>query len=142
MEKSSYKPVPHEQKIINDLTHRFMDGEKIRLDDMVDKYFAPKSRLQYINDSTKMRTLLAKLRAILHREHNVVIAPVARGLYGIPATSEEYVYAQSLYINRIRGMVHLAIELRDFGQERALIPPSFKVDRLQLPEISLGHKKA
>lgn len=118
-----------------DLEARFLDGERLTIDQVVADYFQPKNYMEGLTARDTARGYVNQLKKRFTQIHGVWFGNInPEHQYGIPATRGEFAYSVQGYKNRIIGTVKRAVQVWQDGVDKKMITSNQK-QTLFLPVV-------
>lgn len=126
---------------ILDLEVRFLDGERLTVEQIMSEYLQPKTVIDGLIAKDKVKGYMNQLKSRFTHVHGLWFGNINdQHQYGIPATKEEFEYILARYRNRVIGVVRRTVQVYKFGVSKKVIAPTSS-QRLLLPNITLTEEK-
>lgn len=123
------------KEVLESLKDRFLDGEKLSVDEIVDEYFDPKSPYNYLVLQKRVRGWLQSTKRWMRNENGLWFGNLNKeGSYGIVTTEEEARFAMIRYYRFVKGVVNNAGRLAKEAQKKGLLK-GFKSERMLVAKI-------
>lgn len=119
----SLRNIKKSKDIVNDLETRFMDGERLTIDNIIDEYIvgvgSVLGRMQAIHTT---KNWIQTLKKRFTKTHNLWFGNLNdENQYGLPATEAEYKYSMTQYYIRIKGVMMRAVQLKNEAASAGLL---------------------
>ena len=130
------------RKVVGELAARFMDGDKLTIQEIVECYGLPqKEKWQKAMSRRKVSQWLRSVRAKLYREQDVWLTSVnilddgPERVFGIVSTSAQAEFAMTQYYVLTKGVVKNANRLALNVKSEGLLKGRVGTEELLLPKV-------
>jgi len=121
------------KELVADLRDRFVDGEKLSIDDVVKDYFNPKSPYAYLVVKNKVKAWMQLVKRHFKIHQGLWFGNIDdEGHYGVVTTEEEARYALIRYYRYVKGTVAGASLLVSDAGNKGLLPEGMRRERFLL----------
>ena len=130
----------NKETIIN-LKERFVDGEKLTVDEIIKDYFTPNSPYSYLVAAKTVRSILHSIKRWFRKDNGLWFGNITdEGHYGLFTTEEEVRYAMIRYYRFVKGVVYNANILAANARQSGLLPDNITRERMLVATIKEEEK--
>ena len=123
------------REYIQDLEDRFLKGEKLTVEDIVEEYFKPQSPFDYLMVKKRVRNWITSVKRIFRREGVWFGNLDDEGRYGLISSMEEAAFAMIRYYRFVKGNINNANMLARDAKLKGFLPENIKEERMLLSNI-------
>ena len=124
------------RELLLSLRERFIDGEKLSVENIIKDYFSPKSAYSYLVAKAKARNWMGLLKRQFKFTHGLWFGNLDdEGNYGVISTEEEVRYTLVKYYRHIKGAVAGATFLVGEADKKGLLPAGMTRERMLVAKI-------
>lgn len=126
------------KELLEELRQRFLDGEKMSVEDIVSDYFDPKNPFNYLQAKEVTRSWMSLLKQQFRQRHGLWFGNLDdQGNYGFVTTEAEVRYAMTKYYNFMKGVATNASFLAQEARTKGLLPEGVRHERITVSRLRL-----
>ena len=124
------------KQVIAELESRFIDGERLTIDEIVKEYFDTKSFMNHLQAQKVVRGWINGLKSKFTKKYELWFGSINDlGQFGIANTEAEFRFAGIRYYQNIKGNVKRATQLVREGQSKGLLPGRLPQNTFQVTSL-------
>ena len=124
------------KEALTSLKEKFVDGERLSVEDIIKDYFDPKTTYSYLVAKTRVRGWLNGVKRHFKLNHGIWFGNLDdAGHYGIIDSEEEVRYAMIRYYRFIKGTLGGATLLVDDARRNGLLPEGMTRERILVAKL-------
>lgn len=123
------------KEIREDLYERFLGGDKLSIQGVVDEYFNPKNPYNYLVVQNKARNWMTSIKKKFEKDGLWFGNLDPDGNYGLITTVEEATYAMIRYYKFVKGNISKASLLAKDAKSKNILPEGIKQERMLLARV-------
>lgn len=129
-------------EIISELEARFLEGERLSVNEIVGEYLKSTSTVNYLLGRDQVKSWLSRLKKRFWTAHHVWFGCLNDlGQFGICDTEAEYRYSLTRYFSFIKGNIIRAVALKGEAVDKGMLLNDFKNQSFLLPSPIVEEKK-
>lgn len=134
------------KEILKDLKDRFLNGDKLTVEEITKDYFAPTSTFNYLIAKEQSKHLLTSVKGWFRKEHQLWFGNIDdKGKYGLFTNEAEVRYGMTKYYRFVKGILHNANLLVTNAKDKGMLPVNITTEKMlvaRIGEEENGDKKS
>ena len=123
-------------EVLTDLKHRFLDGDKLTVKEVVEEYFNAKNPYTYLVLEKRIRSWMSAVKHWFRTEHGLWFGNLDdEGRYGLITSKEEARYTLIRYYRFVKGVVSNATLLAEEAEGKGFLPSGFQTENLLVAKL-------
>jgi hypothetical protein len=124
------------KEMVEDLRNRFLDGEKLTVEDIIKDYFTPNDTLKYLLAKKQVRGWINSIKKYFKVTEGLWFGSLdPNGNYGLITTMEEAAFAMVRYYKFVKGNLTNANILANDAERKGILPDGIVRERILLANI-------
>lgn len=124
------------KEVIEDLQGRFLDGDKLTIEEIMKEYFSTSNAFNYLVIKGKIRSWLSNIKRHFRNTEGLWFGSLdENGHYGLITSIEEATFAMIRYYKFVKGNIASANFLSKDAEQKGILPKGLVRERMLVARI-------